>query len=99
MRPNGRAAALSDWRTANRTERRRRTMGKPTASSLKPLVSVLAVSLAWCTAPSVAGDKGGGKHEGRPIPCAELLDLKVPQTTISSAEIVAAASRLPEYCR
>ena len=74
-------------------------MWKTTASSLRPLVSVLAVSLAWCTVPSIAGDRDGGKDEGRPLPCAELPNLKVPQTTIASAEIVPAASGLPEYCR
>ena len=74
-------------------------MWKTTASSLRPLVSVLAVSLAWCTAPSVAGDKDGGKHYGRPIPCAELPNLKVSQTTIASAEIVPAPGGLPETPR
>ena len=36
-------------------------MWKTTASKLRPLVSVLAVSLAWCTAPSIAGDRDDGK--------------------------------------
>src|SRR5262249_29113885 len=86
-------------RRSDRSRRGKRPMWKTTASSLRPLVSVLAASLAWCTAPSIAGDRDGGKDEGRPIPCAELLNLKVAQTTIASAEIVPAASGLPEYCR
>ena len=74
-------------------------MWKMKASSLRPIVSVLAVSLAWCTAPSVAGDKNDSKGEVRPIPCGELPNLQVPQTTIASAEIVPAEGGLPEYCR